>query len=81
MTSPGGSTPFKDGADRPVAHRTNGGRVAPRTVGELKFTIQDLLRTSKREWRTELAVTDRAGTSILLVIIVSRMGSYGQLVY
>ena len=64
MTSPGGSTPFKDGVDRPVAHRTNGGRVAPRTVGELKFTIRDLLRTSKREWRTELAVTDRAGTCI-----------------
>jgi hypothetical protein len=81
MTSPGGSTPFKDGADRPVAHRTNGGRVAPRTVGELKFTIRDLLRTSKREWRTELAVTDRAGTSISILILVSSRIPYGQLVY
>ena len=38
-----GSTPFKDGVNRPVARRERGGRSAPRTVGELKFTMRDLV--------------------------------------
>ena len=59
MTSPGGSTPFKDGADRPVAHRTNGGRVAPRTVGELPRRRQRHLR--KRRLLARLRAPDPHG--------------------
>lgn len=56
-----GSTPFKDGVNRPVARRERGGRSAPRTVGELKFTMRDLVQKNNREWKTELTTTDRAG--------------------
>ena len=40
--------------------RERGGRSAPRTVGELKFTMRDLVRRNNREWKTELTTDGRA---------------------